>query len=105
MYFNLLRTDGPHKDTTNVCAYMMTVGNSFDHSDERQQVCARFVCSRYGYNSEDTGRVRHKLFCNRNAQTSRNKFMFNNCISYTNACGCASRSIDEHGECMKNLEG
>ena len=47
----------------------MMVGNSFGHDDERQQGCARFVCSLYGNNGEDTDRVWYKLFCRKNAQT------------------------------------
>ena len=53
----------------NMCAAMMMVGNSFGHDDERQQGCARFVCSLYGNNGEDRDRVRYKLFCRKNAQT------------------------------------
>ena len=36
--------------------------NSFGHDDDRRQGCARFVCSLYGNNGEDTDRVRYKLF-------------------------------------------
>ena len=53
----------------NMYAAMMMVGNSFGHDDERRQGCARFVCSLYGNNGEDTDRVRYKLFCRKNAQT------------------------------------
>ena len=35
----------------NMCAAMMMFGNSFGHDDERQQGCARFVCSLYGNNT------------------------------------------------------
>ena len=52
-----------------MCAAMMMFGNSFGHDDERQQGCARFVCSLYGNNDEETDRVRYKLFCSKNAQT------------------------------------
>ena len=52
----------------NMCAAMMMVGNSFGHDDERHQGCARFVCSLYGNNCEDTDRVRYKLFCSKNAK-------------------------------------
>ena len=51
-----------------MCAAMMMVGNSFGHDDERRQGCARFVCSLYGNNGEDTDRVQYKLFCRKNAQ-------------------------------------
>ena len=53
----------------NMCAAMILFGNSFGHDDERQEGCARFVCSLYGNNGEDTDRVRYKLFCSKNAQT------------------------------------
>ena len=36
----------------NMCAAMMMLGNSFGHDDERQQGCARFVCSLYGNNTK-----------------------------------------------------
>ena len=32
----------------NMCAAMMMFGNSLGHDDERQQGCARFLCSLYG---------------------------------------------------------
>ena len=52
---------------TNMCAAIMMFGNSFGHDDEPQQGCARFVCSLYGNNGDDTDRARCKLFCSKNA--------------------------------------
>ena len=45
------------------------VGMSFDNNDDKQQGCARFVCSLYGHSGEDTDSVRFKLFCSKNSQT------------------------------------
>ena len=38
----------PVESDPNMCAAMMMFGNSFSHDDERQQGCARFLCSLYG---------------------------------------------------------
>ena len=61
--FQLLESD------QEMCNAMKMVGNSFDEDEERLRGCARFVCSLYGHNGEETASVRHKLFCSKNAQT------------------------------------
>ena len=54
---------------SDMCEAMLMVGRSFDDYHDKQQGCARFVCSLYGHSGEDTDSVRFKLFCSKNYQT------------------------------------
>jgi hypothetical protein len=61
--FHLVESD------PDLCNAMKLVGSSFDDDEDRQQGCARFVCSLYGYIGDDIDIVRYTLFCSKNAQT------------------------------------
>ena len=81
------------------------VGRSFDDNDDKQQECARFVCSLYGTSGEDTDSLRFKhwmdqqpapkallqlLSCSdkKDHCLCRRCLCHRNDMSYTDAWGC-----------------